>query len=161
MWPTISVASGTRIPDSSVHFLRPRPPPEVHVQQLVTSQNQCPARDMRRQERVSWRLARFRVYNILLAKFQTHKRREHRLSEISCLLTRVITNTKGSVCPQAAIRGEVGPSAAGQPTGRENKAMHLEAGEAGWEGPATRLKPRKNMSQTSDALRHQARPRER
>ena len=37
-----------------------------------------------------------------------------RLSEIPCLLTRVITNTKGSICP-AAIRGEVGPSATGRP----------------------------------------------
>ena len=51
-----------------------------------------------------------------------------RVSEIPCLLTRVITNTKGSVCP-AAIRGEVGPStpACGDRAdpGRENKAMHL------------------------------------
>ena len=127
MWPTISVASGTRIPDSSVHFLRPRPPPEVHVQQLVTSQNQCPARDMRRQERVSWRLARFRVYNILLAKFQTHKRREHRLSEISCLLTRVITNTKGSVCPQAIPYAGRSAQAQRANPGRENKQTRSNA----------------------------------
>ena len=68
-----------------------------------------------------------------------------RLSEIPCLLTRVITNTKGSICPPA-IRGEVqvGPSAAGRPReGKQGYFMH-EVGKAGRERvrPATRLRPR-------------------
>ena len=69
-----------------------------------------------------------------------------RLSEIPCLLnhTRVITNTKGSVCG-FALQQYAGWSAQAQQAdpGRENKAMH-EAGKAGRERPAARLRPRKD-----------------
>ena len=64
------------------------------------------------------------------------------LSEIPCLLTRVITNTKGSVCPPA-IRGEVRPSAAGRPRDGKTRLCVRQARQ-GRERPAARLRPRKD-----------------